>query len=100
MSITLNFNSTPRLSHREQETLYLIAYEYNNKEIAKMLYLSSDTINSHRKKLMLKLNVHNSAGLISKAYQYGILPMEPSDNIKQNLNTSHIVRLNMKSVAS
>ena len=102
MSYTLNYNPNiaPRLSSREKETLYLIAYEYNNKEIAKILYLSPDTIDSHRKKLMAKLSVNNSAGLISKAYQYGLLPMQPSDNITASINHSQFIRFSANSIAS
>jgi DNA-binding CsgD family transcriptional regulator len=102
MSYTLNLkpNTTPRLSQREKETLYLIAFEYNNKEIAKILYLSPDTIDSHRKRLMSKLGVCNSAGLISKAYQYNILPMQAPSSEIANINHSHIIRLSTSSVAS
>ena len=102
MSYTLKFNPniTPRFSSREKETLYLIAHEFSNKEIANLLFLSPNTIDSHRKNLLLKLKVSNSAGLISRAYQHGLLPMEPSDINSANINHNHIIRLSDKSIAS
>ena len=75
----MNDNSkffVPRLSNRETELLYLITNEYSSIEIAKLLFLSKNTVDSHKKNLYLKLNVSNSAGLVRRAYELSILPME------------------------
>lgn len=103
MSLTLSINQendSPRLSAREIETLYLIAHEFKNKDIAKILYLSICTVDSHRKNLMHKLEVTNSAGLISKAYQYGFLPMHTPENIIANIDDRNVIRLSASSMAS
>ncbi len=103
MSLTLNINQShnlPRLSTREIETLYLIAHEFKNKEIARILYLSTCTVDTHRKNLLNKLGVNNSAGLISRAYQYGYLPMETPENIIANIDDLNIIRLSASSMAS
>ena len=42
-------NITPR----EKQVLHLIAYEHTAKEIANKLYVSYETVNSHRKNLSL-----------------------------------------------
>ena len=62
-----------RLSEREKEILVLIAYESTNREIAQKLYISIHTAISHRKNLCSKLRVRNSAGLVRRAFELGIL---------------------------
>lgn len=61
------------LSNREKEILFLISMELTNEEIAHDLFLSLETIRSHRKNIMVKLNAINTAGMIRKAYEQGIL---------------------------
>jgi len=65
-------------SRREIEVLQLIAFEYTSKEIAESLYISKETVNSHRKNLMLKLKVKNVAGLIRKAFEVELLSLNVS----------------------
>lgn len=57
----------PVLSKRETEILILIAKEYSNPAIAQLLHLSVETVNTHRKKLLQKLGVKNTAGLVKFA---------------------------------
>jgi len=61
------------ISNRESEVLRLVAYEYTNIEIAKTLCISHHTVDSHRKSAMVKLKVKNTAGLIRRAFELGIL---------------------------
>ena len=61
------------LSKRETEILKLVAYEHNTKEIASELYLSVHTVHSHRKNLLNKMNAMNTAGLIRRAFEHGLL---------------------------
>lgn len=61
------------ISPREQEVLRLISYEYTSKEIASSLYLSQHTVDSHKKNLKVKLDVKNTAGLVRKGFELGIL---------------------------
>lgn len=51
------------LSKRETEVLRYIALEFNSREIAEKLFISTNTVESHRKNLVKKLNVKNSIGL-------------------------------------
>jgi DNA-binding NarL/FixJ family response regulator len=55
------------LTSREREIIRLVALEYTNDEIAAALFISTDTVKSHRKSLMSKLNVRNAAGLVKYA---------------------------------
>lgn len=52
------------LTTREVEILKLIAAEMTNQEIADKLFISPRTVHSHRRNLMQKLGVKNTAGLV------------------------------------
>lgn len=55
------------LTHRERDIIRMIAQERTNGEIAAKLFITEDTVKSHRKKLMTKLNVRSTAGLVKYA---------------------------------
>lgn len=59
----------PELSRREKEILGLISEGYTNPQIAEKLFLSSFTVDSHRKNLLAKLDVKNTASLIRLAVE-------------------------------
>ena len=61
------------LSTRELEILRLVAYEYTTSMIAHRLCLSTHTVISHRKNMMDKLDVRNTAGLVRRGFQLGWL---------------------------
>lgn len=61
------------LTAREVEVLELICQEYTAKEIADKLFISPRTAEGHRRKLIEKLGVKNTAGLIVKAIKEGIV---------------------------
>lgn len=61
------------ISNREQEILQLIAHEYTTKEIAKKLYISRHTADTHRKNLLCKMGVKNTAGLVRRAFEIELL---------------------------
>ncbi len=57
----------PVLTKRERQVLELIAEGLTNQEIAKRLFLNCTTIDSHRKNMLTKFNVKNTAALIKIA---------------------------------
>ncbi|WP_343673960.1 response regulator transcription factor [Chitinophaga sp.] len=61
------------LTRREKEVLWLIAEGNTNPEIAEKLFISADTVNSHRKNLLAKLEVKNTAMLIKYAVDNNLL---------------------------
>ena len=63
----------PLLTAREKEVLALIAEGYTNPQIAEMIFLSPFTVDSHRKNLMAKLKVKNTAMLIKLAVEKKLL---------------------------
>ncbi|MBV9498036.1 MAG: response regulator transcription factor [Acidobacteriaceae bacterium] len=61
------------LSGREREVLQLIAEGKTNKEIASHLNLSVYTVDSHRGKIMEKLNLHSTGELVRFAMKRGLV---------------------------
>ena len=64
------------LSEREREVLRLLALGHTNQQIAKMLYISVRTAETHRAHIMQKLNLRTRAELVRHALQYGLLEDE------------------------
>jgi DNA-binding NarL/FixJ family response regulator len=61
------------LTERELEIIALIAEGYTNNEIAEKLFLSAHTINTHRKNIMAKLGVNNTAGIVMYAVKANLV---------------------------
>ncbi len=60
------------ITRREQEILNLIVQEYTTNEIAQKLFLSCNTIETHRINLIHKMGVKNTAGLVRVAVETGM----------------------------
>ena len=58
------------LTLREQQVLRLIAAGKTSREIGRLLKISPRTVDSHRGSLMVKLGIHNTAGLVRYALQH------------------------------
>lgn len=72
----LNQNATienPLLSPREIEIITLIALEYSGKEISEKLFISSHTVETHRKNIMKKLNIKSTIGLVKYALKNNLI---------------------------
>ena len=63
------------LSSREIEILQLILQEMTTPEMAAKLFLSHETIRTHRKNLLHKLNARNVAGIVRKAFETGLISL-------------------------
>jgi two-component system, NarL family, response regulator NreC len=61
------------LSEREREVLRLLALGHTNQEIAKMLYISVRTAETHRAHIMQKLQLGSRAELVRYALAEGLL---------------------------
>ena len=66
-----------KLTNREIEIVSLIVEEQTTKEMAQSLYLSIDTIKSHRKNIMSKLHVKNVAGIVREAFMQNLIELNP-----------------------
>ncbi len=61
------------VSERENEIIILIAEGLTNEQIAIQLFLSKHTINTHRKNIMAKLGVKNTAGIVMYAVKTNLI---------------------------
>lgn len=61
------------ISRRECEIIVLIAEGYTNTQIAEKLFLSNHTVNTHRKNIMSKLGVKNTAGIVMYAVKANLI---------------------------
>ena len=64
------------LSDREREVLRLLALGHTNQEIAKQLYISVRTAETHRAHIMQKLRLQTRADLVAYALEHGQLEPE------------------------
>ncbi len=64
------------LSDREKEVLQLIAEGISTREIAKTLFISIKTVESHRKNIMTKLDLHTVPELTKYAIRTGLTSLE------------------------
>jgi DNA-binding CsgD family transcriptional regulator len=63
----------PVLSRREKEVLALIAEGYTSPQMAEKLFVSPHTVDTHRKNLLMKLDVKNTATLIRFAVEHKLV---------------------------
>jgi len=61
------------ITTRELEILQLIALGLTSQEISKKLFISKNTVETHRKNLLAKLNVKNTASLLKFAFRKGLV---------------------------
>ncbi len=61
------------ITERELEIITLIAEGFTNAEIAEKLFLSTHTVNTHRKNIMSKLGVTNTAGIVMYAVKCNLV---------------------------
>jgi DNA-binding NarL/FixJ family response regulator len=66
-------NKIPALTRREKEILQLLSEGLTSGEIAGRLYLSNYTVDTHRKNMLQKFNVHNTQSLMNVIRELGIL---------------------------
>jgi DNA-binding NarL/FixJ family response regulator len=63
----------PKITKREIEVVKLIAEEYTTQEIANQLFVSTNTVATHKRNLFVKMDVKNSVGMVKKAVDWGII---------------------------
>jgi DNA-binding NarL/FixJ family response regulator len=61
------------LSDREREVFQLIAEGKTNKDIAAILFISPSTVETHRARIMEKLDVHSAAEIVLYAVRRGVI---------------------------
>jgi DNA-binding NarL/FixJ family response regulator len=65
--------ATPRLTERELEVLRLVAQGLNNREIAKQLFISENTVKNHVRNILEKLQLHSRMEAVMYAVREKLL---------------------------
>ncbi|MBA7686061.1 Response regulator UvrY [subsurface metagenome] len=73
-----------RLSLREREILQLVVEGKSSAEIGQILHVSPKTVDTHRSRLMKKLEVSDLTGLIKFSIRHGLTPLEQLDSTSRN----------------
>lgn len=68
------------LSKRELEVLHYISAEFTTSEIGTKLHLSKNTVETHRRNILNKFGVRNTAGMVRRAFELGLLKINSNDN--------------------
>jgi DNA-binding NarL/FixJ family response regulator len=68
-----SFSENQTLSARELEIITLISLEYSGKEISEQLFISLNTVETHRKNIMKKLKTKNVIGLVKYALKNNLI---------------------------
>jgi DNA-binding CsgD family transcriptional regulator len=68
----LNENTVLKLTRREREVLKLLVRGNCARKISEILTISESTVISHRKNMLKKLNMHNTATLVNFAVENGL----------------------------
>ena len=71
--MVLALDATSVLTRREQQALYLVACGLSNKEIAREMSLSEQTVKTHVANMFSKVGRANRAALVSYGFEAGLL---------------------------
>ena len=66
-----------QLSERERQIVQLVAEGHTNRQIASALGITPKTVDTHRTRLMNKLGIHDTPGLVRYAIRKGIVRADP-----------------------
>ena len=73
---TFNETSVDELSEREKEVVRHVVRGLSNKEIAEKMYISANTVMTHRRNIARKTQIHSPAGLTIYAIVNGLIKLE------------------------
>ncbi|MEO6173848.1 MAG: response regulator transcription factor [Flavobacterium circumlabens] len=68
-----SFTENQLLTSRELEVITLISLEYSGKEISEQLFITLNTVETHRKNIMKKLKIKNVIGLVKYALKNNLI---------------------------
>jgi DNA-binding CsgD family transcriptional regulator len=70
----------PRITAREREVLELVAEGYSTAEIARALWITEDTVRTHIKRMMVRLEARTRAHAVAIAFREGLWAAPPAGN--------------------
>ena len=69
----MNYSTRFKITKREKEILWHLSQGLTNREVAKTLFISCNTVDTHRKRIMAKLDVRSGMQMGVKAVSMGLL---------------------------
>ena len=69
----MNASRNVKVSNREIEILNLMSHGFTSKEIGKTLYISSLTVDKHKRNMLNKFKARNAVHLVAQAFMTGHL---------------------------
>ncbi len=73
-----SFYNNSVLSKREMDILFYLYEGLKSDQIADKLYISKHTVDTHRRKMLAKMNVENTGQLIRKSIKLQLIPQAPA----------------------
>lgn len=73
ISVNEHHDDQGTLTEREEQVLIKMAEGYKSREISKLLYISEATVNTHRRNILSKLNLTNTAQVVRYAIRKGYI---------------------------
>jgi DNA-binding CsgD family transcriptional regulator len=64
-----------RITSRERDVLELVANGYSTPEIARALWIAEDTVRTHVKRMLIRLDARTRAHAVAIAYREGLIPL-------------------------
>jgi DNA-binding CsgD family transcriptional regulator len=71
--VEMGLKQVPKLTRREKEVLTFVAQGMTTNQIADSLFISSHTVESHRKNLMEKFQTKSVTAAVKSAIEYGLI---------------------------
>lgn len=62
-----------QITYRERDIIRLVSFGYNTDEIAEKLFISANTVNSHRRNILKKTNCKNTSELVARSIREGMI---------------------------
>jgi DNA-binding CsgD family transcriptional regulator len=72
MTSTTDCRPAPRITAREREVLELVAEGYSTAEIACALWITEDTVRTHIKRMLVRLEARTRAHAVAIAFRNGL----------------------------
>lgn len=70
-----------KITRREKEVLDLLSRGYSSSEISRTLWISEETVKSHRKNIAMKVGAKNAAHLIRRSFELGLFVQDKLDDL-------------------
>ena len=90
--------AAPRITARERDVLELVAEGYSTAEIARALWITEDTVRTHIKRMMVRLDARTRAHAVAIAFREGL--WEPTAGTAEGRATERRSRAIQPDVAS